>query len=1720
MEPRQLLATFLVSNTADSGPGSLRQAILDSNAHPNTNGIDDVINFDVLVRQFVQFGAGSNPNGITAGPDGNMWVALNGAIGRFKPAAPQDVMGTPTLFPMPDKGKVVGITSAPDGNLWFTDQNPTAPAIGRITPAGAITLFPLANGAVPNRITAGADGNLYFSDDGVNPGVGRISTAGVLNGFFSEPGNPNGLTLGSDSNVWAAVGGNNPRLVRITPGGATTDFTIFTGTTIAGQVSNPLDITTGPNGDLFFTDNGSIPEIGRLTTDGGFAFIDLPGHSNPRGITAGPDGNIYFVQDLDNGDGTISHAVSRLTPGGQITNFTYGTGSTPRELALGPDNKLYLTEPQSNNVGVFDPIKLGTISPLSPLPEITDAVDIDGFSQSGSVQNDSLHDLKLHPSAVQIPLQTDTQFLVVTIDGSLAGAGANGLVFHGMGNHSTSNSRAEGLIIQNFSGNGVLVEDDSPPPTSTAAQGVTIFGSFIQDNAQAGIQINSSNNTVGGNSPAFRTEILRNNVGVLIQGAGGTGNRIMGSFIRDNTHEGVLITSSNNTVGDLAVEGGLNVISGNERGVRITNIGALPGSVAQGNEVLVNRIGTDIFGYGADGNIFEGVLIENSPGNRVGNTAQNAVIMASGTDGVHITGPLSAGNRILGDFIGFNVGEGGQTVFAGNMDGVRIESPNNVVGGVQTGDRNVISTNKHAGVVISGAAASGNVLLGNYVGLNPGGGSDFGNTLDGVIIDNATDNVIGGTDPAARNDIAGNNWGVTINGAGATGNRILGDFIGTGADGITDIGNALDGVRIVGSPGNTIGGTDPGSGNVISGNNRGVTISGATAVRNAVQGNFIGTDLTATINVGNEIDGVLVTDGASNNPIGGTQAGAGNVVAFNSGAGVLIASGTGDSILSNRIFKNVKLGIDLVGDGIPVPNDPLDTDTGSNDLQNYPVLTNVSTGTNLTDIQGTLNSTPNSTFRIEFFANDAADPTGFGQGQFVIGSTVVNTDSLGNAAFAVDLAAPVTPGQFISSTATNVANGDTSEFSRSVPNIATTVQFAVASAKVPEGAGSATITVTRTGAIGGTVSVAFATADGTAHAGNEYTPVSGVLTFGPGELNKTFTVPIIENHVAEGDTTVLLNLSSPTGGAKLGTPSTEVLTILDQDNLTEQFSAASYSILEGNVGAVVTVVRTSSGGASSVDFATGGGTAVPGFNYTPVSGTLSFAAGETAKSFVVPIREDFVADGNRTVGLTLSNPVNSQLAPPSTATLTIVDNDQPGTFRFSSPTYTVGEAAGTATITVTRTGGIGGPIRVPVFAVGGTSVPGVDFTPVATVLTFNRGESSKTFTVPIINNSLIEPNHTVNLSIGTPSGGSLGTPNRAVLTIIDDDRAGAFKFANPQLFVSSVGGSAVVTVVRTGGQGGPVVVPFSTGGGTAVPGVDYTPVTGVIIFGPGETTKSVVIPILPNTRPGPDKTVGLFLGQPSSGGTLANPSAGVLTILNNAPNLNGPVVTDLRTVTNGAGITGVVLSFSKPLNPATAQNVANYGSQIVNAGPDGKVGTIDDISVPIRAAVYNPATDSVILVPAAALPLNTINEVTVNQGTGGGGVADTAGNLLDGNANGLPGGAYVAQFGLGTNLHYSDADGDIVFLQITGGGLVEARLAASGDAQQLRVVNPVVGRSVLFGHLDKLGGGTSPIPSVVGTQGIPVLFLTPPFTVGTISTAPTPLITASLARSLSAKRKP
>ncbi len=260
---------------------------------------------------------------------------------------------------------------------------------------------------------------------------------------------------------------------------------------------------------------------------------------------------------------------------------------------------------------------------------------------------------------------------------------------------------------------------------------------------------------------------------------------------------------------------------------------------------------------------------------------------------------------------------------------------------------------------------------------------------------------------------------------------IAGNFIGTNLSGTQDLGNGGAGVSVNGAgfgasfTVTTIGGGAIEDRNLISGNGRsGVEFDVSQFA--VVGGNLIGTDKSGTAALGNDGNGVIMSDRSFNLTVGGPTPSTANTIAFNGADGVgapADASSVDDnSILGNSIFSNGGLGIDLEDDG-PTPNDPGDGDFGSNGLQNKPVITSVTTTGSTTTGSGNLNSTSGKTFDIQFFSNPSGN-----EGRVFRGEISVTTNAQGDAPFIFGFPVAIPAGQTVTATATD-PEGNTSEFS-------------------------------------------------------------------------------------------------------------------------------------------------------------------------------------------------------------------------------------------------------------------------------------------------------------------------------------------------------------------------------------------------------------------------------------------------------------------------------------------------------------------------------------------------------------------------------------------------------------------------------------------------------------------------------------------------------------------
>ncbi len=472
------------------------------------------------------------------------------------------------------------------------------------------------------------------------------------------------------------------------------------------------------------------------------------------------------------------------------------------------------------------------------------------------------------------------------------------------------------------------------------------------------------------------------------------------------------------------------------------------------NAVECNILGTDQSGTsgGFALNNDRGVHINGGNNNVVGGAVvSKRNLISNNDDGVLLEGGAT-GNTLAGNFFGTDIT--GMIALENDSGIVFLDAPGNIVGGadhdagVCNKSCNLISgSDFDGGVVVDDAAADDLIIQGNFIGTDILGTTAIPNGDSGVEIDEAASGIlIGGfSDPGvcskACNLISGNDeHGVLVDQSQSEGIVIQGNFIGTDASGTLAVPNTQDGIDIDGV-GNTVGGAMPGLGNLISGNgDLGIDSSVDGGI---VAGNLIGVAIDGLTPLGNGEGGVLI--GGSDNLIGGIEAGEGNVIAFNDSAinsvdvgGVAISPGpnVGNAVLGNSIYSNIGLGIDLTRDGVS-GNDADDSDSGSNNLQNFPVLNDLPTltGSASTSVSGLLQSVPSTVFRLEFFASENCDAAGFGEGQTFIATIDVTTNGVGQVGFDETFnTGSVDAGWFVTATATRLDDSgnpvETSEFSQ------------------------------------------------------------------------------------------------------------------------------------------------------------------------------------------------------------------------------------------------------------------------------------------------------------------------------------------------------------------------------------------------------------------------------------------------------------------------------------------------------------------------------------------------------------------------------------------------------------------------------------------------------------------------------------------------------------------
>ena len=990
---------------------------------------------------------------------------------------------------------------------------------------------------------------------------------------------------------------------------------------------------------------------------------------------------------------------------------------------------------------------------------------------------------------------------------------------------------------------------------------------------------------------------------------GGGGNTVQGCYIGTDATgtldfrigggavggTGILILNSPDNLVGGTTTAARNVISASNDGVVVS------GAASVNNRIAGNYIGTDKTGTKSLSNGSSGVELDAS-GNTIG---PGNLISGNGNYNVEVRG---ANNVVQGNYIGTDA-SGAKSVNGLSGFGVSISGTNNIVGGTTPAARNVISGNG-AGISLG----LGTKVQGNYIGTDPTGSFAVPNNTGIEINFSDATIVIGGTEPGTRNVISGNTGsGIRLslsNGGGS----VQGNYIGTDASGSYAIGNNF-GIAIL-SSGATIGGTTPAARNVISGNNYGIDIGSLTTgtIRDTViVGNYIGSNAAGDGPVPNVLFGVHVGGSTQGARIGGTEAGAGNLIAFNFGDGVALSSGTSfDSrvaLRGNSIFSNGDLGLDLGSNG-PDVNDPLDADSGGNFGQNYPVLTAVSTEGGSTTIAGTLDSTPNKTFTVDLYSNAACGQSGYGEAARLFHTLQVTTGADGRAAIDATVNAPLPSGRVLTAAATDQA-GNTSEFSPCDAGGARgSARFGSRTYGALEDAGSVIIPVRRVGGSRGVLTVNYSTANLTATAGQDYTTVSGVLTFADGETEKTVNIPVAADALDEPEEFVRLTLNSAADPEGVGSPGVALVSIHDNDTPLK-ISFEAQQVREGDEGSTERAftfrLSAATSRAVSADYATIAGTALAGSDFEAVSGRLVFAPGTTEQSVNVRIIGDRLDEADERFLIGLQNLSNAEIG--SIIQVTILDDDATPGVSVSDTSVTEGNAGTTnAVFNLTLSAASGRTARVRFDTTAGTATAGQDFTATNGFVTFLPGETTKTVAVAVVGDTTSEPDESFFVNLSVPTN-AVVADGQGQGTIIDDDSApqvSLLQFGAADLQVNESERSIILSVVRTGDASSAATVDYRTSDadtftigcadaagaqGSAYARCDFATTVGKLTFNANETQKTISIPLIDDGHVEGNQSFNVILSNPT-GAALGSLGTTTVTIQDNdAPGARNPIIT-------------------------------------------------------------------------------------------------------------------------------------------------------------------------------------------------------------------------------------
>lgn len=1018
LEPRELLATFVVSNTADGGVHSLRWAINQSNS---TAGAD-VISFSisgvgtkhivlnsplpaiaeqVTIDGYSQPGAKRNTLGAGAGSNAKLAIEISPA---------NATISTGIVVAGGDKTLIDGLSL-----FGFSTGAGISLQGGTNTRIAGDFLGVRADGSAPvavnNLVGAQISGSSGNTIGGTAAGARNVISGNASAGIALLDGaNGNQVLnnlLGLDASG-ASSRGNGLRGVFV--GGGTAN-------TIGGTFAADRNVISGNGGSGVLVQNSSADVV-----QGNFIGLSASGTAargnGYGGVVVGMGASNVTIGGTANGAANIlsGNAGGPNTAGVIVQGNADATAIRGNTIGLGPAG----LHPMGNTVGV---IVRGTAT--------NTAIGADAKYTGNVLSGNALYGLLVSGDPTGTSAQRN--MIGLTALGVAAGNGSDGVRLIGGRNTLIGGQYADRVNVISANGHG-----------GHGGDGINVIGPANRGTAFGGNLI--------GTSPDGMIALGNDGAGIAVTGTSigngqpGTSGGVLGvGVIAGNVGPGISLTYVTDTV-----------VAGNRIGMNFNQTAALPNG---GGIVVTNSANISITANTLSGNKGDGIRLAGNTtntmiaGNNIGLTADLYNPMSNQGAGVHITGTTSdtaIGTTQVGgwNYIGANFGSGIQidagtnnsqivhnviglkpstaVIYGNGGDGITVAGSGVVIGGTDSSEANVIGGNAHNGIKVAGADASNTVIQSNYIGTDGSGQGAQPNLQNGILVNHSDGVTIGGTTLGAGNVISGNKQnGLLVTGAVAA--NIMNNRIGTSADGTKAVANGQSGIVFDSALDAIV------NHNIVSGNTGdGIDVSNHSN-NNLLRSNYIGAQADGETKLGNGGFGVFVRQNSSNNTIGATTPDGRNFIIGNK-KGVVIGDNpvtdqsVANRILGNSIHDNVKLGIDLGNNGV-TPNHNPEPTVGPNLLQNYPVLNSAKlSGTDLT-VTGVLNGLANTTFRIELFANTTGDPSGFGQGQTFLGTLDVTTDATGHATINTTLtSANVAIGQAITATATSPV-GNTSEFS-------------------------------------------------------------------------------------------------------------------------------------------------------------------------------------------------------------------------------------------------------------------------------------------------------------------------------------------------------------------------------------------------------------------------------------------------------------------------------------------------------------------------------------------------------------------------------------------------------------------------------------------------------------------------------------------------------------------